>query len=163
MYFLINQWGSANKDYASLKFMIYTMGGSLGLLLAIQLLGVLFGTFDLPELYERWTTLQATTLLGLPTAMWGLFAYAALAAIAFVRGATSHWSLAWTAALMGVCYSAYLTLVSLVILRSACPYCLTSLALMSATLGLVAWQRPPELAQRTWPRLAPYRSASTPT
>jgi NADH-quinone oxidoreductase subunit M len=30
MYFLINQWGSANRDYASLKFMIYTMGGSLG-------------------------------------------------------------------------------------------------------------------------------------
>ncbi len=47
MYFLINQWGSANRDYASLKFMIYTMGGSLGLLLAIQMLGVLFGTFDL--------------------------------------------------------------------------------------------------------------------
>jgi NADH-quinone oxidoreductase subunit M len=36
MYFLINQWGSANRDYASLKFMIYTMGGSLGLLLAVQ-------------------------------------------------------------------------------------------------------------------------------
>ena len=54
MYFLINQWGSANKDYASLKFMIYTMGGSLGLLLGIQLLGVLFGTFDLVALYDRW-------------------------------------------------------------------------------------------------------------
>jgi NADH-quinone oxidoreductase subunit M len=52
MYFLINQWGSANRDYASLKFMIYTMGGSLGLLLAIQMLGVLFGTFDLVTLYE---------------------------------------------------------------------------------------------------------------
>ena len=38
MYFLINQWGSANKDYASLKFMIYTMGGSLGLLLAVQMM-----------------------------------------------------------------------------------------------------------------------------
>ncbi|HEY2979995.1 MAG TPA: NADH-quinone oxidoreductase subunit M, partial [Anaerolineales bacterium] len=65
MYFLINQWGSANRDYASLKFMIYTMGGSLGLLLGIQLLGVLFGTFDLPALYARWPTLQGT-LLGLP-------------------------------------------------------------------------------------------------
>jgi NADH-quinone oxidoreductase subunit M len=40
MYFLINQWGSANRNYASLKFMIYTMGGSLGLLLAVQMLGV---------------------------------------------------------------------------------------------------------------------------
>ena len=66
MYFLINQWGSANRNYASLKFLIYTMGGSLGLLLAIQLLGVLFGTFDLVTLYERWNSLEATdTLLGM--------------------------------------------------------------------------------------------------
>ena len=66
MYFLINQWGSANRNYASLKFLIYTMGGSLGLLLAIQLLGVLFGTFDLVTLYERWNSFTATdTLLGM--------------------------------------------------------------------------------------------------
>jgi NADH-quinone oxidoreductase subunit M len=54
MYFLINQWGSANRNYASLKFMIYTMGGSLGLLLAVQMLGVAFGTYDLVSLYELW-------------------------------------------------------------------------------------------------------------
>lgn len=54
MYFLINQWGSANRNYASLKFLIYTMGGSLGLLLAIQLLGVLFQTYDLPALFALW-------------------------------------------------------------------------------------------------------------
>ncbi len=65
MYFLINQWGSVNKDYASLKFMIYTMGGSLGLLLGIQLLGVLFGTFDLVQLYQGWNDLRAGTLLGM--------------------------------------------------------------------------------------------------
>jgi NADH-quinone oxidoreductase subunit M len=66
MYFLINQWGSANRNYASLKFLIYTMGGSLGLLLAIQLLGVLFGTFDLLTLYERWNSLDAAKpLLGM--------------------------------------------------------------------------------------------------
>jgi NADH-quinone oxidoreductase subunit M len=63
MYFLINQWGSANKDYASLKFMIYTMGGSLGLLLAIQMLGVLFKTFDLLTIYDKWNALSADTLL----------------------------------------------------------------------------------------------------
>jgi len=63
MYFLINQWGSANRNYASLKFLIYTMGGSLGLLLAIQMLGVLFGTFDLLTLYERWNSLGAGDML----------------------------------------------------------------------------------------------------
>jgi NADH-quinone oxidoreductase subunit M len=67
MYFLIAQWGSANRDYASLKFLIYTMGGSLGLLLAIQLLGVLFGTYDLITLYQRWNSLDpGSLLLGLP-------------------------------------------------------------------------------------------------
>ncbi|MEJ5203391.1 MAG: proton-conducting transporter membrane subunit, partial [Anaerolineales bacterium] len=50
MYFLINQWGSTNRNYASLKFILYTMGGSLGLLLASQLIGVVAGTYDIPEL-----------------------------------------------------------------------------------------------------------------
>ena len=96
-------------------------------------------------LTSRWAT-----LLGLPTALWGLLAYTGLAAIAFVRRADRHWSYAWTAALFGVCYSVYLTVVSLTILESACPYCLTSLGLMTATLALVTLQRPPEMAHRSW-------------
>jgi NADH-quinone oxidoreductase subunit M len=69
MYFLINQWGSANRNYASLKFLIYTMAGSLGLLLAIQMLGVLFQTYDLLALYERWNALDAATpLMGMSVA-----------------------------------------------------------------------------------------------
>ena len=100
-------------------------------------------------LTSRWAT-----LLGLPTAFWGLLAYTGLAAIAFVRRADRHWSYAWTAAFFGVCYSVYLTVVSLAILGSACPYCLTSLGLMSATLALVVWQRPPDMAHRTWVGLA---------
>lgn len=63
MYFIINQWGSANRNYASLKFLIYTMGGSLGLLLAIQMLGVLFGTYDLVTLYQKWNSLDASSAL----------------------------------------------------------------------------------------------------
>jgi NADH-quinone oxidoreductase subunit M len=63
MYFLINQWGSANRNYASLKFMIYTMGGSLGLLLAVQMLGVAFGTYDLARLYELWPAAQSLSNL----------------------------------------------------------------------------------------------------
>ncbi len=69
MYFLINQWGGKNRNYASLKFMLYTMGGSLGLLLAIQLIGVMAGTFDLPRLFEIWPNLMTgETLFGLPMA-----------------------------------------------------------------------------------------------
>src|SRR5688500_18633396 len=65
MYFLINQWGSANRNYASLKFLIYTMAGSLGLLLGIQLLGVLFGTYDLQEIAANWSTYTAP-IAGIP-------------------------------------------------------------------------------------------------
>jgi len=67
MYFLINQWGSANRNYASFKFLIYTMAGSLGLLLAIQMIGVASGTFDLVSITQSWSTLTGPmTLLGLP-------------------------------------------------------------------------------------------------
>ena len=105
-------------------------------------------------LTSRWAT-----LLGLPTALWGLVAYSGLAAIAFVRRADRHWSYAWTAALFGVCYSVYLTVVSLTILESACPYCLTSLGLMTAALALVVSQRPPEMARRSWVGLVAGRGA----
>ena len=80
MYFLINQWGSEKgereiwggrkiqaRTYASFKFMIYTMAGSLGLLLAIQMIGVVSGTFDMPALFNSWTSLSGT-LFGLPIA-----------------------------------------------------------------------------------------------
>ena len=72
MYFLINQWGSEKgerelwggmkvkaRTYASFKFMIYTMAGSLGLLLAVQLIGVVAGTFDLTQLFEIWPAITA--------------------------------------------------------------------------------------------------------
>lgn len=62
MYFLMAQWGGKNRNYASLKFILYTMGGSLGLLLAIQLMGVAVGTFDLPELFAQWPQLTALSL-----------------------------------------------------------------------------------------------------
>ncbi len=67
MYFLINQWGGENRNYASLKFILYTMAGSLGLLLSIQLIGVVSGTFDLPEIFKSWPLLTGS-LLGLPIA-----------------------------------------------------------------------------------------------
>lgn len=66
MYFLIAQWGGSRRNYASLKFMLYTIGGSLGLLLATQLIGVVVGSFDLPVLFEQWPKVSAIALpLGL--------------------------------------------------------------------------------------------------
>jgi NADH-quinone oxidoreductase subunit M len=65
MYFLIAIWGSAKRQYASFKFFIYTMGGSIGLLLAIQLIGVTLGSFDMLAAFARWPLIQGN-LFGLP-------------------------------------------------------------------------------------------------
>jgi NADH-quinone oxidoreductase subunit M len=66
MYFLIAGWGGKNRNYASLKFILFTMGGSLGLLLATQMMGMLTGSFDLMVVTEKWLAIEGGTLLGLP-------------------------------------------------------------------------------------------------
>ncbi|MFN2176886.1 MAG: NuoM family protein [Anaerolineales bacterium] len=73
MYFIINQWGSEKgereiwggrkvkaRTYASFKFMVFTMAGSLGLLLAVQLIGVTAGTFDIIMITERWSAVDSS-------------------------------------------------------------------------------------------------------
>jgi uncharacterized membrane protein/glutaredoxin len=92
------------------------------------------------------------TLMGLPTAFWGLLTYVTLAGLAFIARADQQWRLAWTIAFFGVLYSAYLTTISLTVLGAACPYCLTSLTLMTAIFALVTFQRPDSLPQFSWQR-----------
>ena len=96
-------------------------------------------------LSSRWAT-----LLGLPTSLWGLGAYATLAGTAFIKRAGKHWRWAWIVAFFGLTYSVYLTLVSLTILHAACPYCLTSLTLMTCIFALVTWQRPETMKRFSW-------------
>ena len=74
MYFIINQWGSDNRNYASLKFILYTMAGSLGLLLATQLIGVVTGSYDLVEVATKWNSFSAP-LFGIPIATIKAIAY----------------------------------------------------------------------------------------
>jgi NADH-quinone oxidoreductase subunit M len=47
MYLLIGIWGGANRSYASIKFFIYTLIGSVAMLLAILLTYFATGTFDI--------------------------------------------------------------------------------------------------------------------
>jgi NADH-quinone oxidoreductase subunit M len=68
MYFLISQWGGERRDYAALKFLLFTMGGSLGLLLAIQAMRLTAGTFDLTALYHLMPTLTDGMVFGVPVA-----------------------------------------------------------------------------------------------
>ena len=74
MYFLINQWGSlpkvglkySGRYYASTKFMIYSFGGTLGMLLATQLIGWSAGTYSMAALTESWPLFrQGEALLGI--------------------------------------------------------------------------------------------------
>ncbi len=84
MYFLINQWGGPGRQYASVKFMIYSLGGSLGFLLATQLVGWAVSaelgapSFDIVTLTQTWPTLANTvgaTFLGIPLETVKAFAF----------------------------------------------------------------------------------------
>ncbi len=58
IYFLIKEWGGKNREYASTKFFIYSIGGTLGMLLGTQLIGLTAGTFSIPELTTFWPNFQ---------------------------------------------------------------------------------------------------------
>ena len=52
MYFLIKIWGAEERTYASFKFFIYTLAGSVAMLVAFGCLYLATGTFDFLELRE---------------------------------------------------------------------------------------------------------------
>ena len=67
MYFLINQWGSANRRYASLKFFLYTMAGSIGLLLSIQFIWAALGTYSIPQIAAQWPNYNGPFMINAQT------------------------------------------------------------------------------------------------
>lgn len=52
MYFLIGIWGGKDRVYASIKFFLYTMAGSLLMLLAILYMGLSNDTFSVEQLIQ---------------------------------------------------------------------------------------------------------------
>lgn len=67
MYFLIGIWGGSRRVYAAIKFFLYTMAGSLLMLLAILYMGITNGTFALPDLIagrEAFANVQTWLFLG---------------------------------------------------------------------------------------------------
>jgi NADH-quinone oxidoreductase subunit M len=74
MYFLIGIWGGPRRIYAAIKFFLYTMAGSILMLLAILWLGIYQGTFSVPDLI---------TMGGIPAniQLWLFLAFAAAFAI----------------------------------------------------------------------------------
>lgn len=53
MYLIIAVWGGPRRDYASIKFFLYTFAGSIFLLVAIIALYVTTGSFFIPALMDR--------------------------------------------------------------------------------------------------------------
>jgi NADH-quinone oxidoreductase subunit M len=84
MYFLIGIWGGPRRIYAAIKFFLYTMAGSILMLLAILWLGIYGGTFSVPELIEQgnipanvqtWLFLAFTAAFAIKVPMWPLHSW----------------------------------------------------------------------------------------
>jgi len=58
MYFLIGVWGHERRIYAAVKFVLFTMAGSILMLVAILWLYTLTSTFSLPEIHAALQTGQ---------------------------------------------------------------------------------------------------------
>ena len=50
MYFLIGVWGGPRREYAAIKFFLYTLAGSVLMLVAVVALRLESGTFSIPDM-----------------------------------------------------------------------------------------------------------------
>lgn len=81
------------------------------------------------------------TLLGVPTALWGAVAYAAIAGLAAAGLTTGRWQAAFLVATGAVGFSAYLTWLSAFVIHAFCAYCLVSGAIAVVLLAILIWRR----------------------
>ena len=72
MFFLIGVWGGERREYAAIKFFLYTLAGSVLMLLAILAMYFSEGTFDIIEMAARQPFSDNFVLQAL--AFWGVFA-----------------------------------------------------------------------------------------
>jgi len=83
MYFLIGIWGGPRRIYAAIKFFLYTMAGSILMLLAILWLGINGGTFSVPDLLgadidpatQMWLFLAFAAAFAIKVPMWPLHSW----------------------------------------------------------------------------------------
>ncbi|MBI3163015.1 MAG: NADH-quinone oxidoreductase subunit M [Chloroflexi bacterium] len=81
MYFLIGLWGGPRRIYAAVKFFLYTMAGSILMLVAILFLGIKTDTFNVPTMLARLPDLYASGIIDPKTQMLLFIAFAAAFAI----------------------------------------------------------------------------------
>ncbi|MFC0600595.1 complex I subunit 4 family protein [Streptomyces palmae] len=86
MYFLINRWGGADRERSAWRFILYTLLGSVVMLLGLLLIGIKGGTFDMVALasdngsgLSHTTQLVAVLAIGIglavKTPMWPLHSW----------------------------------------------------------------------------------------
>jgi NADH-quinone oxidoreductase subunit M len=84
MYFLIGIWGGPRRIYAAIKFFLYTMAGSILMLLAILWLGINFNSFSIPDLIQAggipvgiqtWLFLAFAAAFAIKVPMWPLHSW----------------------------------------------------------------------------------------
>ena len=84
MYFLIGIWGGPRRMYAAIKFFLYTMAGSILMLLAILWLGLYQGTFSVPDLVAKggipadiqlWLFIAFAAAFAIKVPMWPLHSW----------------------------------------------------------------------------------------
>jgi len=84
MYFLIGIWGGPRRMYAAIKFFLYTMAGSVLMLLAILWLGIQGGSFSVPVLIAKggipanvqtWLFLAFAAAFAIKVPMWPLHSW----------------------------------------------------------------------------------------
>ncbi len=84
MYFLIGIWGGPRRIYAAIKFFLYTMAGSILMLLAILWLGIYGKTFSVPDLtamgnipgnVQMWLFLAFAAAFAIKVPMWPLHSW----------------------------------------------------------------------------------------
>jgi NADH-quinone oxidoreductase subunit M len=85
MYFLIGIWGGPQRIYAAVKFFLYTMAGSILMLVAVLWLGINQGTFSVPQLIlisgtipahiQMWLFLAFAAAFAIKVPMWPLHSW----------------------------------------------------------------------------------------
>ena len=84
MYFLIGMWGGPRRMYAAIKFFLYTMAGSILMLLAIVWMGLYYGTFAVPDILaagpvkgaaQFWLFLAFAAAFAIKVPMWPLHSW----------------------------------------------------------------------------------------
>jgi len=84
MYFLIGIWGGPRRVYAAIKFFLYTMAGSILMLLAILWLGITFESFSVPDLIaqggipgsiQTWLFVAFAAAFAIKVPMWPLHSW----------------------------------------------------------------------------------------